>query len=568
MKYKDEVIKELKDKAKIVQIINAYVPLKKAGKSFIAACPFHDEKTPSFHVSESKGLYHCFGCKKGGDVFSFVMEQEGVEFLEAVRIIAGKAGVVLPAAENDKEYQKALKIKRGYFDINKDATKHWHENLLANAGVMNYLNERGIGEQTVKNFELGYSIDNWDTLLTFLRRNGYTDEQIAGCGLLVEKNKDFYDRFRNRVIIPVKDVSGEIIAFGGRTLAAKGEVKYINSPETEIYTKGEHLFGLNYAKDAIKRRNFVVITEGYFDFISLYCGGIENCVATLGTSFTEEQAQLLAKHTDRAVVCFDGDSAGLRAAERTCEILSNNGFIVKVMVLPDGQDPDDFMRANDKKAFEAARGRSVTWIKFFIERLKAKFNLNVPTEKARAVNQISDILNKVTNMVERREYFDTAMRELKVDYSLTRTLWKTLERSQKVKLKEIMPAARFPAEIKLLELFFVSDTARRACLDQIGCLEFLKKNPLVGELLKFKGNFTGNDEISELFREYALKAETLTIGDIDAEVKSCFQSLERLELEQYLETLNSKMSASNAEGNLVVLEKQMQVLNRLRELSH
>src|SRR3954468_8805210 len=351
MRFPQTFIDDLRRQADIVRVIQDYVSLKKKGANWMACCPFHQEKSPSFSVNPSKDIYYCFGCHQGGSVFNFVMEIERVTFPEAIKIVAEKANVALPVMVEDQKFEARRKEADEVIELNSWALEWWESQLEQNnaeaRAAREYLKGRGISDETSKAFRLGYAPDSWDALTTHLKQRGASAAQIEHSGLVVKKDAGgFYDRFRGRLVFPVLDAQGRAVAFGGRTLQPGGEPKYLNSPETAAYTKGRHLFGLNQTRDEIRRRKFAILVEGYLDLIIPYQFGVRNVVASLGTALTPEQAKLLGRFARKIVVNYDGDRAGINAAKRAIEVLLPEDFEVKVLVLPEGADPDEFVRAH------------------------------------------------------------------------------------------------------------------------------------------------------------------------------------------------------------------------------
>ncbi|HEX8709510.1 MAG TPA: DNA primase, partial [Pyrinomonadaceae bacterium] len=339
MRFPQTFIDDLRRQADIVRVIQDYVSLKKKGANWMACCPFHQEKTPSFSVNPAKDIYYCFGCAKGGSVFNFVMEIERVSFPEAVKIVAEKANVPLPVMEQDKRFETHKREADDVIQLNSWALEWWEAQLEQGGAetrtARDYIAGRGITDETRKAFRLGYAPDAWDALSSHLKRRGATQTQIERSGLVVLKDAGgSYDRFRGRLIFPVLDAQGRPIAFGGRTLEPGGEPKYLNSPETPAYTKGRHLYGLHQTRDEIRRRKFAILVEGYLDLIIPYQFGIRNSVASLGTALTPEQAKLLGRFARKVVVNYDGDRAGIKAAKRAIEVLLAEDFEVKILVLP------------------------------------------------------------------------------------------------------------------------------------------------------------------------------------------------------------------------------------------
>src|ERR1043165_9207330 len=380
MRFPQTFIDDLRRQADIVRVIQDYVTLKKKGADWIACCPFHQEKSPSFSVNPSKDIFYCFGCHKGGSVFNFVMEMERVSFPEAIRIVAEKVGMPLPVMQEDNKFEARRKEADGIIELNSWALEWWEAQLEENTAearaAREYLTARQIAIETRKAFRLGYAPDSWDALTLHLKKRGATVAQIERSGLVVKKDAGgFYDRFRGRLIFPVLDAQGRAVAFGGRTLEAGGEPKYLNSPETAAYTKGRHLFGLNVTRDEIRRRKFAILVEGYLDLIIPYQFGVRNMVASLGTALTPEQAKLLGRFARKVVVNYDGDSAGVKAAKRAIETLLAEDFEIKVLVLPDGADPDEFIRAHGVEAYHERRGSALPHIQFVLDQAVRDRNL-------------------------------------------------------------------------------------------------------------------------------------------------------------------------------------------------
>ncbi|MFL6336801.1 MAG: DNA primase, partial [Pyrinomonadaceae bacterium] len=341
MRYPQTFIDDLRRQADIVRVVGDYVTLKKKGANWMACCPFHQEKTPSFSVNPSKNIFYCFGCGKGGSVFNFVMELEGLSFPESIRVVAEKAGVPLPELVDDKRFETKRKEADEVVQHNAWALEFWEQQLgEKNAearAAREYVEGRGIVEETIKTFRLGYAPNSWEALGNYLKTKGAGIGQIERSGLVVKKEQGgYYDRFRGRLIFPVTDAQGRPVAFGARAMRPGDEPKYLNSPETAAYTKGRHLFGLSVTREEIRRKKFAILVEGYLDLIVPFQHGVRNVVASLGTALTAEQAKLLNRFARKVVVNYDGDRAGINAAKRAIEVLLPEDFEVKVLVLPEG----------------------------------------------------------------------------------------------------------------------------------------------------------------------------------------------------------------------------------------
>src|SRR5688500_9407704 len=419
MRYPQIFIDDLKRQADIVRVVQDYVVLKKKGANWMACCPFHKEKTPSFSVSPAKEIFYCFGCHKGGSVFNFVMEIERVAFPDAIRIVAEKSGVPLPRLVDDSRFETRRQEVDEVIELNKWALEWW-EQQLEHGGAesqigRDYLEKREITDETRKTFRLGYAPDSWDSLSSLLRQKGASQLQIERSGLVVKKEEGgSYDRFRCRLIVPVMDIQGRPIAFGGRTLKDE-DAKYINSPETAAYVKGKHLFGLNLTRDEIRRQGYAILVEGFLDLIVAYQFGIRNVVASLGTALTPEQVKLLARFARKVVVNYDGDRAGVQAAKKAIETLLAEDLEVKVLVLPDNADPDEFIRKFGVSEYQRQRAQAQPHIQFVIDSALRDRNLHRPAEKAEAVEEVLPYIRAVSSRIQKREYFDMAMDALGID---------------------------------------------------------------------------------------------------------------------------------------------------------
>lgn len=409
-----EVIAEVRMRASILEVISETVVLKRAGKEYRGLCPFHDEKSPSFNVNPDKGIFKCFGCNEGGDVFAFVQRKKGINFIETVRELARKYGVQLVETESErKEYDRRSQILMLY-----QQASEYYIRLLKDPqeGIIprKYLADRGLSEETIDKFKLGYAPDAWDGLLNYLSLSaGASAATLEEAGLVKKRaeSSGHYDLYRNRLMIPICDRDGRVIAFGGRTLG-DDQVKYINSPESPIYTKGQNLFGFNLAKDSIKERDSVIVVEGYFDAITPHQYGFTNVVATLGTALTEQQAKLLVRYTDskRVYLSFDADAAGARAIESGGETLNQIaegvGIDLKVLKIPGGKDPDECLRAGPEgvAAFAQAIEKAATMIDFRLERAVSTIDFSSALGRIDASKAVVPILASIKNAVARGEY--------------------------------------------------------------------------------------------------------------------------------------------------------------------
>lgn len=355
----DQTIEEIKSRMDIYEVVSDFVQLKKAGSSYKALSPFTDEKTPSFNVTPSKNIYKCFSTGKGGDAISFLMEIDGLSYVEALKYLAQKYAIVLEEEEQSVEFQESQSLRESLFITMNYAKDHfvknlWESNEGKNIGLT-YFKERGFTEDTIKAFDLGYSLDEWQGLMDAAVKNGHKEEFLEKAGLIIKKEEKAYDRFRGRVIFPVHNITGKVIAFGARTLktADKKSPKYLNSPETELYTKSKILYGIFQAKNEIRNQANCYLVEGYTDVVSLAQAGIKNVVASSGTSLTEDQIKLIKRYTENVTVLFDGDKAGIKASMRGIDMMLSGGLNVKAVPFPDGEDPDSYARKLGEAEFKA-----------------------------------------------------------------------------------------------------------------------------------------------------------------------------------------------------------------------
>jgi DNA primase len=400
-------IDDLKAQADIVTVIQDYVSLRKTGATYKGLCPFHGEKTPSFHVNRDKGFFHCFGCGVGGDVFKFLELHDKVGFQEAAKILAQRFGVPIPELEASDEQRAGAAERETLLKIHEAAAAWFTEQLASTAGarVRSLIDTRGLVADTAKTMALGWAPPGRDSLRKALTAQGYSQAMLLRAGLLVQREDgSVVDRFRNRLMIPISRDTGSIIAFGGRALEADQQPKYLNSPETPIYSKGRTLYGLNLAKGAIRQRGFAVLVEGYFDFAQVYQAGIQPVVASCGTALTPQQAQQLRRFTGKVVLSFDPDAAGQAAATKSCEMLVAEGFEVNVASLPAGDDPDSFVRKHGGDAYGERLRRSQPYLDYMLDRLAASFNLRSSEGRASFVDAALPVLDRIPDRT-RQELF-------------------------------------------------------------------------------------------------------------------------------------------------------------------
>jgi DNA primase len=401
----DFLVKEIKRRLSIINLIEGYTSIRKTGKGYVALCPFHDDHNPSMYVDEDKGLFHCFSCGAGGDVLGFYMRYNGLTFPEAVSDLAKRANI---AIEKSAPPVKGSSQAGNLLKINSAVSGFYHRALLESrkgSAARDYLEKRNIPSGVVEEFRLGYAPDGWDTLVKFLKKHKIPLPLAEKTGLIVKKQsgEGYYDRFRNRIIFPICNVEGKVIGFGGRRIVETDEPKYINSPESEIYHKRKNFYGLDRSKEHIRKNKRAIIVEGYTDFLSLFSAGIKNVVATLGTSLTRDHVVMLRRYTDRIVVVFDGDESGIKAAVRSLDIFLEEGLLPSVVILPEGDDPDSFLARKGRKEFDKLIDESPTLLDFYIDNTVSEYRKGEITLNS-GVKEISDVLVKVNDPILRSSY--------------------------------------------------------------------------------------------------------------------------------------------------------------------
>ena len=453
MAFPQNFLDELIARSDIVDVVSSYVQLTRKGSNLFGLCPFHSEKTGSFSVSPDKQIYYCFGCKRGGGVVNFIMEEENLTFPDAVRFLAKRAGMEVPEEESDRE---ASRHRQRLLDLNRDAARFYYQLLQQPEGraVQEYLDKRKITRKTAVKFGMGASLDAWDVLLNAMTKKGYTKSELLEAGLVVQnKNGGFYDKFRNRLMLPVIDTKGDVVAFGSRVLD-KSEPKYMNSSETPVYSKRRVLYGLNLAKKT-KRPN-IILCEGNLDIVTLHQAGFDNAVASMGTALTVEQTRLLSRFTKELVLCYDNDNAGKVATERALQILNDSEFTVKVLQLPrrlvDGeyvkQDADDFIKFQGPDAFERLLNGSENGVEFRMAQVAGKYDLTNDEARVAYCEEISQLLATLPSAVEREVYTVRAAEAAKITpeamkLEVQRAFKRRVSREKRAELrKDLNPAAQ------------------------------------------------------------------------------------------------------------------------------
>lgn len=411
----DDMANQIKDNSDIVDIIGEYVDLKKAGSSYKGLCPFHNEKTPSFTVDKKKQLFHCFGCGAGGDVVSFIMQKEGLSYPESLKYLGEKAGINIVYNENPVVNKRRNKL----FEINKEVMMYFYKNLLTNKAPQDYLLNRGLRSNIVNTFMLGYALDSWDDLLNFAKNKGIKEEDLLELGLVAKSKKgNYYDKYRNRLIFPIIDTYGRVIGFGGRSID-KAMPKYLNSPESDVFKKRFNLYGLNNFKK--QNRRDLILVEGYMDVIALNNNGIDLAVASLGTAFTIEQAKLAKRYADSIYICYDSDSAGIKATKRAIEIFREAEIGVNIIELEDGLDPDDFVKKYGRDAFEKKMDEALDEYNYLYTQILKGYSDANENEKFEKLNLFISFLASINQELTREIFINKVSSLFEIDKQTLKT---------------------------------------------------------------------------------------------------------------------------------------------------
>ncbi len=431
----EEVINEIKYRNDIESVMAPYVSLKRRGKNLVGLCPFHNEKTPSFTVYPENGSFYCFGCGVGGDVFSFVRQIENLDYIDAVKLLAERSGITLPQDGYDDSMQK---LKNTIFEINRETARFYHTYLMSPEGkwALDYLIGRGLSIATIKHFGLGAAPDGWDNLIKYLKGLGYSIPDMLQANVIGKSQRgSYYDRFRKRVMFPIINIRGKIIGFSGRAMPGEDKMggKYVNTSDTPVYKKSENLFGMNFAKNHCDER--VILVEGNMDVISLHQAGFENVVAALGTSFTDEQAKLLSRYTKEIILIMDSDAAGQKAVRRSSEILQSTGLDIRVVVLPDGKDPDEYIKKNGAARFNALLQGAVSEIEYKLLTAVGDIDTASDDGKLQYLSKAAEIIAESSDVMTRDLYIG----RLSDKYGVSRTALETKVndiRKRKIKQRE------------------------------------------------------------------------------------------------------------------------------------
>lgn len=567
-RYPENVVEQVAAASDIVEIISQFIPLKRSGRNLKACCPFHQEKTPSFMVQPEKQLYHCFGCGAGGDVFSFLMRYENLSFPEALKVLADRAHIELPERSS---FHKEDGQREKLYEVYRIASDFYHEMLFSDRGTAAraYLAQRKISKEMIREFRLGWAPLDWRSLYDYLKGKGYSDALLKQAALAQQSPKGhFYDTFRGRLLFPILNLQNKVIAFGGRLVAEAEGPKYLNSPETPIFSKRRELFGLYLAKKFIDREwPNLILVEGYMDFLALYQHGFKNAVATLGTALGEDHTRLMKRFVEEVIVVYDGDKAGEAAALRGLEILLEGGMHVKLVNLPKGQDPDDFLNQQGNDAFRELLKNAKDFFDYKLEVLLTRYPRHDALGLSRITREMFETFLKIKNTVVLSEYFKRMARVLNVDENSLRTEFSYLEKKAgagfKEKAKEPEPenAMTLPAPEEFLVLVLMVEVpplCEHVC-EELGRDDF--ENPVSQELfdylkeihgqkkkLSFSGFLNRIQEPRHKEQLVAVMASLDETADREKILEDCIRKIKQNKTSTRLEELRCLISEAEAAG--------------------
>ena len=573
----EEKIAEVKERSSIVEVISDFVSLKKSGKNHLGLCPFHSEKTPSFTVNEEKGIFHCFGCGVGGNIFNFLMRANHLSFPEAVKEVAKRYGVTLPQRELSEEEKRRRSLRSRLFEINEIAAEYYHRVLVSSkegADGKDYLAQRGIAEDTILVHRLGFAPASWDSLALFLQGKEIPLNLAETLGLILPRKEGnlsggrpgYYDRFRRRVIFPILNAGGKVSGFGGRIIVEgspnEGQVspKYMNSPESPIYSKGLMLYGLNAAIGSIREQGMALIVEGYMDLLSLYQEGIRNVVASLGTALTAAQVSVLGRYTREVVLVFDADESGRKATQRSLELFLQEGIAARVVSLPAGFDPDSFVRREKKAGFERILGDALPVVDYLLDQAGRRYATATIEGKVRALRELIPALKGLKDTLEQNLYIERVAHRLGLKESQVRAqLRGKPERAEEIGKTPGKTPQGPTHERLLLQIMLLHGQVIPSVEEVVGKEGFLdpRHQKLARELMTFWENEkkmhaqaflnqTGDEELKNLASELLLAEESLV--DADRTLRDCLRQVKLSRLRQEIQQVDEEIRQRSRQG--------------------
>ncbi len=579
--YDDQVLNDIMNRLDIVDIVSETVKLTRKGNRYWGLCPFHEEKTSSFSVTPDKNLFYCFGCHSGGNIFTYIMKRDGVEFGEAVQMLANRAGVQLTVSSKK---QKADQIRNNIVEINQAAAQFFNQVLLSGQQQLasDYIERRGINLKTIEEFKIGYAVDGWNTLQEYLLKKGYPEQYLKMSGLIKRSSTDrYYDLFRNRIIFPISQYNGEIVGFGGRVID-QGMPKYLNTPETELYSKRKNLYGLYQARDAVRKENEVLLVEGYMDCIKIHQNGMKNCVASLGTAFTREQAVLLRRYAQKVIILYDGDEAGQRETMRAIDILQEQELNVEVITLPGSTDPDEYLGLYGKEEFlHYIQNNKVTCLEFKINRyINQEKEMNLEAQK-KVIDAVKKDINYLTSEIEKDYYIKQLAKKLRLEENIVYREINSrsrenrlLEKNKSRKYRDNIEYGNYSLEEKILVAMLKNQQVYNKIKSCIGIKIFTKP-----EYQEFIINYDFIQDIQQMTEAYdeammpIIARIEFMLEDIseidDIAIDNFIRRITMMRAKKRQRIIYHKLNNLNTEGNFNSLMKFIleidTILNKTRE---
>ncbi|NLL81562.1 MAG: DNA primase [Tissierellia bacterium] len=565
----DEIIENIKENSDIVSIISDYIHLKKSGSNYVGLCPFHNEKTPSFTVSSTKQIFHCFGCGEGGDILKFIMKKENVDFPDAIKLLANKLGIEIDIEDTKNSTNKDEKEK--IYEINKEAARYFLNTLERNKTPLDYLAIRSISKKTRRQFGLGYALNSWDSLYNYLKSKSFSDAEIEKAGLIGKRdnNNGYYDKFRNRIMFPIIDTRARVIGFGGRVMDQKMP-KYLNSPDTIVFSKGNHLYGLNLVSKYSNRKR-ILLVEGYMDVISLFNSGINYAVASLGTALTERQSKIIKRYGDEVYVCYDSDAAGIKATLRAIDTMLKVDLNPKILLLPDGMDPDDYIKRYGPLEFEKLFVNAYNYIDFKIHQLKSEYKIDTLEGKIKFTTEVAKIIRNVKSPIEQDIYIDKISKEVGItreaiekeirgnNYNKKSFNYKNKDISEIKPVKSALPPAYYKAEIELIKFMIKEKDYYHYIIERLSIDDFNSKECI--NIYKQLNILYGSQEIIDekvLFNKI-LEIPNLNKNSIDS-IFSNSTKYQARDIENIIDDLIKTVTTNN------LLMKRDKMLKEIEEL--
>jgi DNA primase len=596
--FPEDWIDEVISRSDIVDIVSEYVALKPVGRGYFGLCPFHNEKTASFHVSPERQIYHCFGCGEGGNVVSFIMGMERMEFVESMKFLAERAGMALPDEANQERFQQERNERQQLFEINRECARYYHQMLMEAPGkdALAYLFSRGLDIRTIRSFGLGYAPGSWEDTRDYLRKKGYTDGQLLSLGIVLENpdKRRIYDRFRNRIMFPIIDTRGRVLGFGGRVMD-DSMPKYLNSSDGPTFNKSSNLFGLHLAARE-RPLEYLIMVEGYMDVITLHQYGFPQAVASLGTSLTQEQARLMRRFASEVYLAYDGDEAGQTAAMRAMDILTEAGCKVRVMQFPEGLDPDDILKQYGPEYFRKLMNKSLSPVEYKLSKLRKEHDLTATEGKVSFATDAAKVLAKVENSIERDAYiqelesllgirsraiYDQIARIQAADRMQSRQRGNTTGNYRYTKTKSrltVLKSGSLKAEVHLVNLMVQDKAIARKILEGLKGLKL--QDPLhqrVADIVK--GLLERNREVSEaqvmshledkdsIRKLVDIFQQEMEYDNIDTFLSDCLYQVEKGILDKQRQEMLDEIAAMEQKGK-TDSDKYKTLLKELHQLNH